>query len=78
MIKKEDFIKKFPLKVKGCTVDLTVSMNCCIDDNRDFDCVYAQRYRTKEKCPHWQDLPNWEYVDDIWKWIENYQKSGDQ
>ena len=74
MIKKEDFLKEFPIKVKGCVVDdPDILMTCAIDTEEPWDCVKSGDYKSKEDCPYWRDLPNWDYIERIWDWIEKYQ-----
>ena len=75
MIKKEDFEKKFPLTVKGCVVDEPDILDtCCIDSGEIWNCAKAKDYKTKEECPYWKDLPNFAYIEDVWNWIDKYQK----
>ena len=80
MINKEDFLKKFPLKKKYCVVDYNVSERCVLDDDRSYDCIHSDGKNgvtKKEDCKYWKDMPNWEYIEDIWNWINNYQKKGE-
>ena len=77
MIKKEDFVKSFPLKVNRCTVDDVVSEGCVLDDGMLFDC--SQSYagsglQKKEDCKYWKEVDNWAFIEDVWDWIDNYQK----
>jgi hypothetical protein len=74
MITKEEFTKRFPLKVHVCTVDNTNTPTCCIDEGTPWDCECTKNITKKEECEHWKEIPNWDYIQDIWEWIDNKQK----
>ena len=76
MIEKEDFIKKFPLKKHFCVADDKVDETCTLDTDYPYECNQVEFYNVKKKedCKYWKALQNWEYTEDIWEWIDNYQK----
>ena len=77
MIKKEDFLKRFPLKNHFCMVDDVVNEQCVIDEGKEYDCRYStgkDAVTKKEDCKHWEEVPNVEFINVVWDWIDNYQK----
>jgi len=77
MIKKEDFVKSFPLIIQYCTVDNVASAGCVIDEGKEHDCRYStgkDAVTKKEDCKYWKEMPNVAFTGNVWNWIDNYQK----